>query len=120
MYTGDCRQSRSFCKQANDLLLASMAYIIQPINYPTVPRGTERLRITPGPFHNARLIAELASAMTDIWLELGLPLSASSTSTAIDDTRRWLRCPSTRAALRARSQSEMAGEACRLFRGEVP
>jgi 5-aminolevulinate synthase len=41
-----------------------------------VPRGTERLRITPGPFHGDRLIAELAEAMMAVWQELGLALGA--------------------------------------------
>ena len=47
---------------------------IQPINYPTVSRGTERLRITPTPVHDARLIGELADAMVSVWHELDLPL----------------------------------------------
>jgi 5-aminolevulinate synthase len=62
------------CKTVSDLLLERHGIYIQPINYPTVPRGTERLRITPGPFHNASLIAELAVAMVAVWRSLGLQL----------------------------------------------
>jgi 5-aminolevulinate synthase len=61
-------------KQASDLLLDRHGIYIQPINYPTVPRGTERLRITPTPAHDVRLIGQLAEAMVSVWHELDLPL----------------------------------------------
>jgi len=62
------------CKQASDILLEHHEIYIQPINYPTVPRGTERLRITPGPLHHMGLVSELVSAMVAVWQHLALPL----------------------------------------------
>ncbi len=64
------------CKQATDLLLSEHAIYVQPINYPTVTRGTERLRFTPTPLHDDDEIDRLVAAMEDVWRKLQLRLAA--------------------------------------------
>ncbi len=61
-------------KKITDALLARFNIYVQPINYPTVPRGTERLRITPQPQHTDKDMDRLVSALTTLWSELGIPL----------------------------------------------
>ena len=64
------------CKQATDMLLDEYGVYIQPINYPTVPVGTERLRITPSPFHDDDVMDELVTALKDVWMRLQLQNAA--------------------------------------------
>jgi 5-aminolevulinate synthase len=66
------------CKQISDWLLDRYGIYIQPINYPTVPRGTERLRITPSPLHSDQDIDRLVTALSELWSQCALSRSAAA------------------------------------------
>ena len=63
-------------KKISDILLAEYGVYVQPINYPTVPRGTERLRFTPGPAHSEEMMRELTDALVEIWDRLEMRKAA--------------------------------------------
>jgi 5-aminolevulinate synthase len=60
------------CKELTDNLLDRFGIYVQPINYPTVPRGTERIRLTPGPMHSEADMDALVFALCKLWKTMGL------------------------------------------------
>ncbi len=65
-------------KKISDILLAEYGVYVQPINYPTVPRGTERLRFTPGPQHDEGMMRNLTSALLEIWGRMEMPVAQAA------------------------------------------
>jgi 5-aminolevulinate synthase len=65
------------CKAASDLLMRRHSIYIQPINYPTVAIGTERLRITPTPRHTEAHLSDLVESLVDVWKTLELPFASA-------------------------------------------
>ena len=72
LWVGDAAK----CKMTSDHLLRRYGHYVQPINYPTVPKGTERLRFTPTPFHDRVMMVDLIKALRQVWIDLDLQKAA--------------------------------------------
>jgi len=74
------------CMQASQLLFERFGMYVQPINYPTVPMGTERLRCTPGPMHTPQMLVDMVCSLREVYNTLDIPLAlAASEQTAVQD-----------------------------------
>jgi 5-aminolevulinate synthase len=74
------------CKKASDRLMEVHGIYIQPINFPTVPRGTERLRVTATPAHGEDLIIHLKDALLEVWQTLNIPYATDFTGQPLKQT----------------------------------
>jgi len=72
----------AICTRISDELLRRHGHYVQAINYPTVPRGEEKLRLAPTPHHNQDMIDGFIRDLVDIWTDVGLPLSTNASERA--------------------------------------
>jgi 5-aminolevulinate synthase len=76
------------CTQISDMMIQEFGHYVQAINYPTVPRGEEKLRLAPTPYHTFEMIDQLVADMKIIWNKIGLPLKGN----ACPEVRKRIKC----------------------------